>query len=459
MAKLVSVRFCDKAFPVVCDAGELELKRNDFCIVAMPDGAEQTGYVQGYEYRCSCQKQGEGLPRIVRMADSHEVRAWHFLKRREAEALATCKRLAAKHKLEMKISAVHFDNRTHKVVFYFTAEKRVDFRELVKELASEFHARIELWQIGVRDETRRLGGIGVCGRDLCCASWIGEFAPVSIRFAKAQDIQFSPAKLSGTCGRLRCCLAFEQEQYVEMGKGVPNIGSRVTTERFGDTKVIDRNLLTETFTILDKEGQTHVIAFGDVEGLERFKRADEAHEAPETSEDRGDSHLGSQLPEDTTRRDNAGRAVRTETPGAGPAPSSDEKKVDDEEDSKRRSRLPRRRSRSARGKPEEGKAERSDKDGDNQKDEDSKSRRSKRRGRRGGRRRRSKASDPSGGGDSRSSEKKPSQGDGGSGGGKTTVVEPEDGSKKRRSRGNRKRRSRRGSSGSSASTDRGGGSD
>jgi len=302
MPQLVQVRFCDKAYPVACRPGEIELRRNDFVVVRMPDGASQTGYVQGFEFRCVHQAENTDIPAIERLATSDEVREWHFLKRREAEALTACKALAEKHKLEMKISAVHFDPRTHKVVFYFTAEKRVDFREMVKDLAAQFHARIELWQIGVRDETRRLGGMGVCGRELCCVSWIREFAPVSIRYAKTQDIQFSPAKLSGSCGRLRCCLAFEQQQYLEMGRDVPNIGNRVKIQRYGEVKIVDRNLLTQNFTITDAEGQMHVVPFGEVEGLEHY--AEQPDETPRTEKPapRPDRQAAESLEDNYVRR-------------------------------------------------------------------------------------------------------------------------------------------------------------
>ncbi|MBN1867427.1 hypothetical protein JW916_09055 [Candidatus Sumerlaeota bacterium] len=303
MPKRVNVCLGESVVSVPCVLGDIDLKVGDFCVVSR-DGREHTGFVRGFTYGVSrppaqdrdpagsqeddssdendrdsraaggeAAAETETSPRVLRRASSHEVRAWHFLKRRETEAIATCKEKVAKHGLDMKISRVEFDDRQRKVVFYFTADKRVDFRELVKDLAATFRARIELWQIGVRDEARRMSGIGVCGCRLCCAAWMKTFAPVSIRSAKAQDLQFSPARLSGVCGRLRCCLAYEHRQYVELGKDFPTLGSIVDTEKHGEGKVVDRNLLSRTLTIADVKGQNHTIRLADVKRV--AKRAGE----------------------------------------------------------------------------------------------------------------------------------------------------------------------------------------
>jgi len=265
MPKIVNIALSDKSYPVPCDLGGLDLKIYDFVIVSgRGDGEEETGYVHGFAFRCEKQTEHLDLRRVLRRAAPREVRAWHFLRRREYEALALCKEKVAQHNLDMRVSQVKFDERQRKVIFQFTADKRVDFRELVKDLAATFHARIELWQIGVRDETRQMGGMGVCGCKLCCAAWLKEFLPVSIRYAKVQDIPFSPAKLSGVCGRLRCCLAYEQAQYAEMGKGVPPIGATIVSTDYGEAKVVDRNLLTQTLSIQDGKGQMHVISCAQV---------------------------------------------------------------------------------------------------------------------------------------------------------------------------------------------------
>jgi len=265
MPKIVNIALSDKSYPVPCDLGGLDLKIYDFVIVSgRGDGEEETGYVHGFAFRCEKQTEHLELRRVLRRAAPREVRAWHYLRRREHEALALCKEKVAQHNLDMRVSQVRFDERQRKVVFQFTADKRVDFRELVKDLAATFHARIELWQIGVRDETRQMGGMGVCGCKLCCSAWLKEFLPVSIRYAKVQDIPFSPAKLSGVCGRLRCCLAYEQAQYAEMGKGVPPIGATIVSTDYGEAKVVDRNLLTQTLSIQDGKGQTHTVSCAQV---------------------------------------------------------------------------------------------------------------------------------------------------------------------------------------------------
>jgi cell fate regulator YaaT (PSP1 superfamily) len=260
MPQVVHIILHERSYPVLCAPAGIDLKPYDFCVITgHEDLPEETGYVHGFTSRCEQQLKDKNIPRVIRKATSREVRAWHFLQRRESEALAICKEKASRHKLDMRISSVKFDDRQRKVIFNFTADKRVDFRELVKDLAAAFHARIELWQIGVRDETRQLGGMSTCGRHLCCASWLKDFIPVSIRYAKVQDIPFSPPKLSGICGRLRCCLAYEQAQYAELGKGVPAIGAIVRTEEHGEARVIDRNLLVQTLSIQDEKGHTHII--------------------------------------------------------------------------------------------------------------------------------------------------------------------------------------------------------
>jgi cell fate regulator YaaT (PSP1 superfamily) len=255
MRRFVHVHLSDVATPILCDPGDVEVDANDFCVIQDAEGTERVGFVSSRAVLCERQCETREISRILRRAEPADVRAWHFLHRRETEALVICKEMVQKHKLDMKITRVRFEDRQHKTIFYFTADKRVDFRDLVKDLAVQFRARIELWQVGVRDEAKACGGLGCCGRPMCCATWMRDFIPVSIRFAKSQDIQFSPTKLAGVCGRLRCCLAYEQEQYAEMGRGVPAIGCITESEEFGRGKIIDRNLLSRTATITTEEGK------------------------------------------------------------------------------------------------------------------------------------------------------------------------------------------------------------
>ena len=170
------------------------------------------------------------LKKIIRIANEKDViQHQENLKRKERD-LALCQEKIDKHQLDMKLVDVEHTFDNSKIIFYFTADGRVDFRELVKDLASVFKTRIELRQIGVRDEAKLIGGIGTCGRALCCHSWLPEFEPVSIKMAKIQNLSLNPSKISGICGRLMCCLKFENDVYCELRKGMPDVGERVMTE-------------------------------------------------------------------------------------------------------------------------------------------------------------------------------------------------------------------------------------
>ena len=169
------------------------------------------------------------LKGIVRLATIEDQDQEEKNREKEAEAFVICKQKIAKHKLEMKLIAAEYTFDRNKLLFYFTADGRIDFRELVKDLASVFRTRIELRQIGVRDETKLRGGIGICGRALCCHTYLSEFAPVSIKMAKEQNLSLNPTKISGVCGRLMCCLKNEEEAYEELNRSLPNVGTRVKT--------------------------------------------------------------------------------------------------------------------------------------------------------------------------------------------------------------------------------------
>ena len=169
------------------------------------------------------------LKGIVRLAKKEDEEHEQKNREKEAEAFVICKQKIDKHKLEMKLIAAEYTFDRNKLLFYFTADGRIDFRELVKDLASVFRTRIELRQIGVRDETKLRGGIGICGRALCCHTYLSEFAPVSIKMAKEQNLSLNPTKISGVCGRLMCCLKNEEEAYEELNRSLPNVGTRVKT--------------------------------------------------------------------------------------------------------------------------------------------------------------------------------------------------------------------------------------
>lgn len=184
------------------------------------------------------------LKKVIRLATSEDDERYKQNKIKEKEAFFICKEKIIKHKLDMKLIDVEYTFDNNKVLFYFTSYERVDFRELVKELASIFKTRIELRQIGVRDETKMCGGIGICGRSLCCNTFLGDFQPVSIKMAKEQNLSLNPIKISGICGRLMCCLKYEQECYVEIRGRLPIVGDIVITPD-GKGEVLSVNVLRE----------------------------------------------------------------------------------------------------------------------------------------------------------------------------------------------------------------------
>lgn len=206
------------------------------------------------------------LKKVMRIATGEDSRHAEENSRKEKEAFATCLQKIRDHNLEMKLIDVEYTFDNNKILFYFTADGRVDFRELVKDLAAVFKTRIELRQIGVRDESKMMGGIGVCGRVLCCSSYLGEFQPVSIKMAKEQGLSLNPTKISGTCGRLMCCLKYEQDAYEEIIRRIPKMGAIVDTPD-GQGVVVDTNLLKELVKVrLDKgnEADLRMYKVGEV---------------------------------------------------------------------------------------------------------------------------------------------------------------------------------------------------
>ncbi|MBQ2966659.1 MAG: stage 0 sporulation family protein [Clostridia bacterium] len=206
------------------------------------------------------------LKPVLRVATEQDIQRAEDNIKKEKEAFKICQEKIEKHNLDMKLVEVEYTFDQNKILFYFTADGRVDFRDLVKDLASVFRTRIELRQIGVRDEAKMLGGLGICGRKLCCASHLGGFEPVSIKMAKEQNLSLNPTKISGTCSRLMCCLKYEQEAYEDLLKTTPNVGSLVNTPE-GKGKVVEVNLLRGMLKIhfdKDAEGVSHLMHVSDV---------------------------------------------------------------------------------------------------------------------------------------------------------------------------------------------------
>ena len=247
MVKVAGVRFKTAGKVYYFDPDELDVKTGDSVIVETARGME-FGTVTMDVCDVNESEIVAPLKKIIRIANEKDHKQHIENVKKKERAMALCQEKIDKHGLVMKLIDVEYTFDNSKVVFYFTADGRVDFRELVKDLAGVFKMRIELRQIGVRDEAKMLGGIGSCGRALCCHSWLSDFEPVSIKMAKVQNLSLNPAKISGICGRLMCCLKYENDIYMEFRKGMPDVGERVKTPD-GTAKVVDTNLLERTVKV------------------------------------------------------------------------------------------------------------------------------------------------------------------------------------------------------------------
>ena len=228
MTEVISVRFRSGCKSYYFDPRGLQVKAGEHVIVETASGSEYATCCEG-NHEVEDQSVVQPLRSVVRIATENDRRTDAYNREREKEAFAICEKQIAHHKLDMKLIRVESNFDASKIIFFFTAEGRVDFRELVKTLANVFRARIELRQVGVRDEAKMIGGIGICGRPLCCSQFLDEFVPVSIKMAKTQNLSLNPTKISGTCGRLMCCLKNEQETYEYLNKKLPGNGDLVST--------------------------------------------------------------------------------------------------------------------------------------------------------------------------------------------------------------------------------------
>ena len=243
MKSIVGVRFKKPGKIYFFDPGNLEITRSDFVIVETAMGQEY-GEVMIANREIPDAKVTAPLKKVIRVATEKDKKHHLENKSKEKDALKICEEKIKEHKLDMHLTDVEYKFDNSKVVFFFTADGRIDFRELVKDLAAIFKTRIELRQIGVRDEVKRIGGNGMCGRELCCCSFLGNFEAVSIKMAKEQNISLNPSKISGNCGRLMCCLKYEQEVYEEKLSRLPNIGAIVKAED-GEGEVVGIETLKE----------------------------------------------------------------------------------------------------------------------------------------------------------------------------------------------------------------------
>jgi cell fate regulator YaaT (PSP1 superfamily) len=254
MEGLIPVRLRDSGQVFFYQAGNVAVKEGDYVIVEHDRGLDYGQIVSQSEAAASGGNNSKEPPKkIVRQAGERDLKQIEENRAKAKEAFSTCIKNIEKHKLDMKLVQAEYSFDRSKIIFYFTANGRIDFRNLVKDLAKIFKARIELRQIGVRDEARLFGGFGPCGRELCCARFLKDFEPVSIKMAKEEGLPLNPPKISGLCGRLMCCLSFEYETYKILSKGLPREGERIHTQQ-GKGKVISINVFKRTATVELEDG-------------------------------------------------------------------------------------------------------------------------------------------------------------------------------------------------------------
>lgn len=255
MKRIIGVRFKRLGKIYFFDPKWLEVKKGENVVVETAQG-EEIAEVVIPNRMIDEEKLANPLKKVLRLASTRDLKHAEDCRKKEKEAFELCNKKIKEHKLEMTLTDVEYKFDNSKILFYFTADGRIDFRDLVKDLAAVYKTRIELRQIGVRDEVKRIGGNGVCGRELCCCSFLNDFETVSIKMAKEQNISLNPSKISGNCGRLMCCLKYEQEAYEEKLKKLPNIGAIVKTPE-GQGEVDGVETLKEIVKVKIKDGEIY----------------------------------------------------------------------------------------------------------------------------------------------------------------------------------------------------------
>ncbi len=279
MEKVIGVRFRNAGKVYYFSPGKLNIPKGKHVIVETARGVEY-GYVVVGTKEVEGNKVVQPLKPVLRIATAEDDAKEASNRQKEKEAFYICVEKIRKHKLDMKLIQAEYTFDNNKVLFYFTADGRIDFRELVKDLAAVFKTRIELRQIGVRDETKIIGGIGICGRSLCCHTHLSEFIPVSIKMAKEQNLSLNPTKISGVCGRLMCCLKHEQETYEELNSRLPSLGDHVTTNDGLKGEVQSVNVLRQKVKVI-------VTLDGDEKEIREYK-VDDLKFRPRRRKDKGD---------------------------------------------------------------------------------------------------------------------------------------------------------------------------
>lgn len=253
MENVTLVRLRDSGQLQFYDTNKIQAKEGDFVIIEHDRGLDYGQIVCGREKTIPEEKSKEPLKKILRLASENDLKQIKENRVKAKDAFNECAKKIGEHKLDMKLVQAEYSFDRSKIIFYFTANGRIDFRNLVKDLAKIFKARIELRQIGVRDEARLFGGIGPCGRELCCAKFLKDFEPVTIKMAKEEGLPLNPPKISGLCGRLMCCLYFEYETYKILSKGLPREGEHVHVQQ-GKGKVVSVNVFKRTATVELEDG-------------------------------------------------------------------------------------------------------------------------------------------------------------------------------------------------------------
>lgn len=270
MTKVIGVRFRTAGKIYFFDPGRLDIKKGEHVIVETARGIEY-GTVVGSPSLVEDNKVIQPLKPVLRISTPKDDTQEEENKGKEKEAFRVCLEKIRKHELDMKLIDAEYTFDNNKVLFYFTADGRIDFRELVKDLAAVFKTRIELRQIGVRDETKIVGGVGICGRALCCHSYLSEFVPVSIKMAKEQNLSLNPTKISGVCGRLMCCLKNEEDTYEDLNRRLPGVGDYVTTSDGFKGEVQSVNVLRQLVKVVIEKDDEKAIQEYKVDQL-HFKR-------------------------------------------------------------------------------------------------------------------------------------------------------------------------------------------
>lgn len=324
MIKVVGIRFQRSGKIYYFDPLDYDLETAMHVIVETARGVEM-GTVLIPPKEVDDDKVVQPLKPVIRIATDDDEKVIEKNKEKEAEAYVICKEKIAKHGLDMKLVAAEYTFDNNKLLFYFTADGRIDFRELVKDLASVFRTRIELRQIGVRDETKMLGGIGICGRELCCRSYLTDFVPVSIKMAKEQNLSLNPTKISGVCGRLMCCLKNEQETYEYLNSRLPSVGDSVITPTGMHGEVSGVNVLRQLVKVVVDNGEEKELqeyAVDDLKFTPRRRRdvrvTDEEMKELEGLEDNGSTEEENERPQRGNRRENNRGKYRREQNDASP---------------------------------------------------------------------------------------------------------------------------------------------